>query len=165
MDAEALIDAIAQTKPIRQKNNNVDVMIDVEPRKYRMYCFVERHLSPIDKGIQAAHSIVEYSNQYCNNVDYTIWSYSDKTMVLLNGGTVNDLCDICKKLNDYSINYSLFKEQDLGNVITAVAVLVDDRSFNNVKQDGWKEEYFELSEEEKRVEILRELIYSKHLAR
>lgn len=165
MDAEALIDVISQTKPIRKKNNNVDVMVDVEPRKYRMYCFVERHLSPIDKGIQAAHSIVEYSNQYSNNVDYTIWSYSDKTMVLLNGGTVNDLCDICKKLNDYSINYSLFKEQDLGNVITAVAVLVDDRSFNNVNQDEWKEEYFVLSEEEKRVEILRELIYSKHLAR
>lgn len=165
MDAEALIDVISQTKPIRKKNNNVDVMVDVEPRKYRMYCFVERHLSPIDKGIQAAHSIVEYSNQYSNNVDYTIWSYSDKTMVLLNGGTVNDLYDICKKLNDYSINYSLFKEQDLGNVITAVAVLVDDRSFNNVNQEDWKEEYFELSEEEKRVEVLRELIHSKHLAR
>lgn len=167
MDAESIIDIITKSepKPTRQKNNNVNVMVDVEPMKYRMYCFVERHLSPIDKGIQAAHSIVEYANQYGDNVDYAIWAYSDKTIVLLNGGTVNDLCDICKELNDYNINYSLFKEQDLGNIITAVAVLVDDRSFNSVNQDEWKEEYTELSEEEKRIELLRKLIHSKRLAR
>ena len=36
-----------------EENNN---------HSYRMYCFVERHLSALDKGIQLAHSIVEYGN-------------------------------------------------------------------------------------------------------
>ena len=27
---------------------------------YRTYVFVERHLSPIDKGIQSAHAVIEY---------------------------------------------------------------------------------------------------------
>ena len=31
--------------------------------KYRMYSLVLRQLSPIQKGVQSAHSIVEYANK------------------------------------------------------------------------------------------------------
>lgn len=67
---ETIVEVKPQTKPNRKKTINVEVDIDTKGRKYRMYCFVERHLSPIDKGIQAAHSIVEYSNLYSENTDY-----------------------------------------------------------------------------------------------
>lgn len=163
---EVIVEAKPQTKPIRKKTINVEVDIDSKGRKYIMYCFVERHLSPIDKGIQAAHSIVEYSNLYSENIDYVIWSYSDKTIVLLNGGTVTDLCDICKELTDLNVNFSIFREEDLGEIVTSVAVLVDDRVFAPYEDEGLKiEEVINKSEEEHRIDFLRELIRTKHLAR
>ena len=30
--------------------------------KFKMYCIVLKQLSPIQKGVQAAHAIVEYGN-------------------------------------------------------------------------------------------------------
>ena len=38
----------------------------------RMYVFVERHLSPIDKGIQSAHAVVEYSNKFSKNENFEV---------------------------------------------------------------------------------------------
>lgn len=167
---ETIVEGKPQTKPIREKITNVKADIDTKGRKYRMYCFVEKHLSPIDKGIQAAHSIVEYSNLYCENVDYVIWSYSDKTIVLLNGGSVTDLCDICKELDEWNINFSIFREEDLGSIVTSVAVLVDDRVFDdewyhyNIEETQM-EEGNDLTDEEEQISFLRDLIKSKHLAR
>ena len=38
-------------------------MVFNEDLKYRMYILVERHLSPLDKGIQSAHAVAEYYNE------------------------------------------------------------------------------------------------------
>lgn len=169
MFQETIVVAKPQTKAIREKTINVEVDSDTKGRKYRMYCFVERHLSPIDKGIQAAHSIVEYSNLYSENADYVSWSFSDKTIVLLNGGTVTDLCDICKELTDWDVNFSLFREEDLGDIVTSVALLVDDRMFDeeyyHYEIEEREESGIDLTEEEYQICVLRELIKSKHLAR
>lgn len=80
MCQETILEAKPQTKPIRKKVINVDVDVDTEGRTYRMYCFVERHLSSIDKGIQAAHSIVEYSKEYGNYPSYYWWANYDKLL-------------------------------------------------------------------------------------
>lgn len=163
---ETIVEVKPQIKPIREKAINVEVDIDTKGRKYRMYCFVERHLSPIDKGIQAAHSIVEYSNLYGENVDYVIWSLSDKTIVLLNGGSVTDLCDICKELNEWNINFSIFREEDLGSIVTSIAVLVDDRVFASEEDESFEiDEVSDKSEEEHKIDLLIKLIKSRHLAR
>lgn len=167
---ETIVEVKPQTKPNREKTINVEVDVDTKGRKYRMYCFVERHLSPIDKGIQAAHSIVEYSNLYSENVDYVSWSFSDKTIVLLNGGTVTDLSDICKELKDWNINFSVFREEDLGNIVTSVAVLVDNKVIDEEYyhyeiEEKQMEEGDCLTDEEEQISFLRDLIKSKHLAR
>ena len=52
-----------------EENNN---------HSYRMYCFVERHLSALDKGIQLAHSIVEYGNikdKSCQSLHPKGWGF------------------------------------------------------------------------------------------
>ena len=56
---------------MEENNNNNN-------HSYRMYCFVERHLSALDKGIQLAHSIVEYGNIKDKSDEYSIWSHRDK---------------------------------------------------------------------------------------
>ena len=169
MCQETIVEAKPQTKPIRKKVINVDVDVDTEGRTYRMYCFVERHLSSIDKGIQAAHSIVEYSKEYGNYPSYYRWANYDKTIILLNGGTTNDLSDICKELNEWKIRYSLFKEEDLGGIVTSVSVLVDDRTFDeeyyHYEIEEREESGIDLTEEEYQICVLRELIKSKHPAR
>lgn len=166
---ETIVEVKPQTKPNREKTINVEVDVDTKERKYRMYCFVERHLSPIDKGIQAAHSIVEYSKEYGNYPSYYRWANYDKTIILLNGGNINDLDDICKELNEWKIKYTLFKEEDLGGIVTSVAVLVDDRVFDeeyyHYEIEEREESGFDLTEEEYQICVLRELIKSKHLAR
>lgn len=101
---------------------------------YRMYCFAERHLSPLDKGIQSAHSIIEYGNKYNDASDeYSIWSNRDKTIIVLNGGTVNDLKKLNSELSAKGIPHSLFIEEDLGDAMTCISVLVDDRVFDKNK--------------------------------
>lgn len=96
----------------------------------RMYVFVERHLSPIDKGIQSAHAVVEYSNKFSKNENYYQWAFYDKTLILLNGGVVSDLVDLTKTLYENEIPFSSFNEIDMNNMLTSVAVLIDERVFN-----------------------------------
>lgn len=105
--------------------------------EYRMYVLVERHLSPIDKGIQAAHAIASYSNVMEHDSElkeqYKKWCNEDKTIILLNGGTVKDLKYYMDEMSKLNISYSYFKEPDLDNIVTAIAILVDERVFNKEK--------------------------------
>ena len=113
-----------------EENNN---------HSYRMYCFVERHLSALDKGIQLAHSIVEYGNIKDKSDEYSIWSHRDKTIIALNGGTVNDLKQLEIDLTKNGICHSIFLEEDLNNAITCISVLVDDRVFDRTRYPNFLE--------------------------
>ena len=113
-----------------EENNN---------HSYRMYCFVERHLSALDKGIQLAHSIVEYGNIKDKSDEYSIWSHRDKTIIALNGGTVNDLKQLEIDLTKNGIHHSIFLEEDLNNAMTCISVLVDDRVFDKTKYPNFLE--------------------------
>ena len=64
--------------------------------KYRMYSFVLRQLNPIQKGVQTTHAVVEYmkKHQYGINDDLKQWVDEDKTLIMLDGGTYQDMCEI-----------------------------------------------------------------------
>lgn len=111
-------------------------MEEKEKYSYRMYCFVERHLSPLDKGIQSAHSIVEYANANSTE-EYSIWANRDKTIIILNGGTTTDLKKLNRDLEANEIPHSVFLEEDLGNAMTCISVLVDERVFNATKYPSY----------------------------
>lgn len=145
---------------------------------YRMYCFVERHLSALDKGIQLAHSIVEYGNIKDKSDEYSIWSHRDKTIIALNGGTVNDLKQLEIDLTKNGIHHSIFLEEDLNNAMTCISVLVDDRVFDKTRYPNFLESLgFCLTVTEEKYEqwlktiggeknrYLRELLEKYHLAR
>lgn len=120
-------------KPL-DKMSGVDgeCKIDSDLKKIdnRMYVFVERHLSPLDKGIQSAHAVVEYANLFGEEEEYKLWSRENKTLILLNGGVVSDLEKIANDLFEDEIKFSVFKEPDMNNIITSVAVLVDEKVYN-----------------------------------
>lgn len=112
--------------------------------QYSMYVLAERHLSPLDKGIQSAHAICEYYNlvkKYSKNVEcFDKWSMTDKTIIVLNGGTVIDLNETIEIMHQNDVDLlGIFREIDLGNIVTAVSVLVDERVFDHIKYPDFEE--------------------------
>ena len=95
--------------------------------EYRMYCLSERHLSGIQKAIQAAHAIVEYGMHHIGTQEYRQWGNQDKTIIVLDGGTVQDMMYIVDSLKELKIPFATFKEPDLGWILTSIAFLVDER--------------------------------------
>ena len=124
----------------------------------RLYGLVPYNLSPIQQGIQYGHSVQEYNNYIFELIEddakgievtpderreiykFEQWRKEDKTFIILNGGTTNTNLDHLGTLNDHrltlrehGIKIADFYEPDLGDQLTAVVFLVDERVFNRTK--------------------------------
>jgi hypothetical protein len=117
----------------------------MENRTYRIYGLVPYNLSPIQQGIQFGHAVVEYGLEFGSTPAYQKWAREDKTFIILNGGTTNtrylpapsidhvgSLNNHRQTLFDEGIQFASFFEPDLGDQLTAVVFLVDDRVFDKV---------------------------------
>ena len=105
--------------------------------KQRMYSLVLRQLSPIQKGVQTTHSVVEYANNYERDKEYRQWTETDKTLIILDGGTFQDMEDICESLKEWGVKFAKFQEPDLNYLTTAITFLVDERVWNRVLYPSW----------------------------
>lgn len=106
----------------------------------RMYGLVNYQLSDIQKGIQFGHAVVEYISTYKDDPQCNDWVKNWKTFIILNGGTTNSHPHFLGTLNKHlvtlknnKIKVVTFQEPDLGNQLTAVVFLVDERVFNKEK--------------------------------
>ena len=121
-------------KKIEKAMNQTDL-------EYRMYGFVPYNISPIQQGIQFGHAVVEYSlSNKALYHKYVKWATEDKTFIILNGGTTNNkegslgtMNMLELDLNVWKIPYSSFHEPDLGDQLTALVFLVDERVWNYEK--------------------------------
>lgn len=151
-----------------------------EPRlELRMYGLVPYNISPIQQGIQFGHAVVEYAQRFFKDENYQKWAQNDKTFIILNGGTTNlgnvslgvEKGSLNKHLDTLilnRINYETFHEPDLGNQLTAVVFIVDERIWNKekypdfrviplLKEDGTVEEadaYSKLKQYENWVKLI-----------
>lgn len=110
-----------------------------EQRKFKMYGLVPYNISPEQKGIQYGHAVVRYGRKYRSaktkiGKDYHEWEWNGETFIILNGGTTNLNHDRLGTLNvhlktliEHGIVVATFYEPDLGDQLTAVVFLVDDR--------------------------------------
>lgn len=121
----------------------------------RMYGLVPYNISPIQQGIQFGHAKDEYTlamfeilhekekydTQSLNLVNqYFDWLKNWKTYIILNGGTTNlntetpgTLNQHLKTLKDKDVFCAAFHEPDLGEQLTGIVFLVDERVFNKEK--------------------------------
>jgi hypothetical protein len=106
----------------------------------RMYGFVNYQLTGIQMGIQFSHALTEYSLVNFHSNDYLDWAKYWKTVILLNGGTTNNNPERLGTLNqtyntllENGVICSSFTEPDLGDQMTAVVFIVDERVFNRKK--------------------------------
>ena len=112
----------------------------MEVLKQRMYGLVPYNISSIQKGIQFGHAVVDYSlTQNHDDISsiYNQWAHYDKTFIILNGGTTNTQTNRYGTLNKHletlfemGITISAFYEPDLGDQLTAVVFLVDERVYD-----------------------------------
>ena len=107
-----------------------------------MYGLVPYNISPIQQGIQFGHAVVEYGLEYGHKSDdpYLQWARNDKTFIILNGGTTNrneehwgTLNQSVLELGRLRVQYTTFYEPDLGDQLTAIVFLVDDRVWDKEK--------------------------------
>jgi hypothetical protein len=108
----------------------------------RMYGLVNYQLTGIQKGIQFGHAVVEYGLKYFNTQLYQEWASNHKTFIIYNGGSTNTK----KSLNDSlpfgtmnrhlltlienNVELATFYEPDLGDQLTSIVFIIDERVFN-----------------------------------
>lgn len=122
----------------------------IEKLKYRMYGLVPYNISPIQQGIQFGHGVVEYLMNNFNKPETQYWANDDKTFIILNGGTTNNFEGELGTLNKHlltlkekGILVSTFSEPDLGNQLTSINFLVDERVWDTEKfPDFFKTKYW-----------------------
>lgn len=106
--------------------------------KYRMYGLVPYNLSPIQQGIQHGHGAVEYMWYNIHHEDCRSWASFDKTFIVLNGGTTNldgsgTMNKHLQTLLENDILVSIFHEPDLGDQLTSINFLADERVWDREK--------------------------------
>ena len=109
--------------------------------EYRMYGLVPYNISPIQQGIQFGHAVVRYGRMVKDikplKNKYNKWAEIDQTFIILNGGTTNINKKRLGTLNQHLITLREkgilvqdFYEPDLGDQLTAICFLVDERVWN-----------------------------------
>lgn len=119
-----------------------------------MYSLVLRQLSPIQKGVQSAHSIVEYINRYYKSSEYIQWVNVDKTIIMLDGGTYPELTECRDALAELGVPYAAFYEEDLGNILTSVSFLVEDKVWDSENYPAYEDELDEGSDSDQPVWLI-----------
>jgi hypothetical protein len=140
--------------------NNINPCSEIElegPQKlslqpseeYRCYTFTLYQLSSIQQGIQAGHAAVELGiKAYKRQMQlregtwfsmYYKWATDWKTMVLLNGGDIEELCDIRNFFSSadvYQYPTAAFHEslESLSGLLTSVAIILPARIFKTAEE-------------------------------
>jgi hypothetical protein len=146
-----------------------------QPRKsdmyleYRMYGLVPYNISPIQQGIQFGHAVVRYG-QTVKGIEpaesiYNKYANKDETFIILNGGTTNKIIGKLGSLNIHLatlVNAGIlvqdFYEPDLGDQLTAICFLVDERVFNRILYPDFQAETLPWSKKKPSEKAITELI-------
>ena len=134
-DLSAKIAQIEDLLELRLRPSNVEKKVVYEQR---MYSMVLRQLNPIQKGVQTTHAVVEYANKYGSDKEFLQWSETDKTLIMLDGGTYQDMISIYDSLKDLGVKFGKFQEPDLNYLTTSITFLADERVWNRVQYPSWE---------------------------
>ena len=104
----------------------------------RMYSMVLCQLNPIQKGVQTTHGVVEYANKYSSDEEYRQWAETDKTLIMLDGGTYQEMVRIYDTLKELGMKIGEFQEPDLNYLTTSITFLADERVWNREQYPSWE---------------------------
>lgn len=132
-----------------------------EKLELRMYGLVPYNISPIQQAIQFGHAVVEYGQRVKMPISlsklslnssqiYDDWADNWKTFIILNGGTTNykynedgsqfgTLNNHLQLLKEHNLDLAIFNEPDLGDQLTAIVFIADERVFNRKKYPDFED--------------------------
>ena len=81
----------------------------------KLYVIVRKDLSVSQRAVQAGHVVASF-------LLYGPFSrWNNGTLIYLGIRNLNELEKLMNQLNKYNINYTEFREPDIGNQVTAIA--------------------------------------------
>ena len=104
----------------------------------RMYSLVLCQLNAIQKGVQTTHGVVEYAKKYFSDEEYRQWAETDKTLIVLDGGTYQEMVRIYDTLKELGMKIGEFQEPDLNYLTTSITFLADERVWNREQYPSWE---------------------------
>ena len=81
----------------------------------KLYVIVRKDLSVSQRAVQAGHVVA----QFCLYGPFSRWN--NGTLIYLGIKNLEHLKELMNQLNNNNINYTEFREPDIGNQITAIA--------------------------------------------
>lgn len=85
-----------------------------------MVLVTRRDLSPGYQAVQPAHALAEFAIKYPKT--FKNWQVNQKNLVVLSAANELALTDLFKKAEQAGLKCVLFKEPDIGNESTAIAI-------------------------------------------
>lgn len=94
---------------------------DIHSQSYKLYIITREDLSPAYQAVQATHAAVDFIFQYKDKAN--VWHSISNSIIILSVPTEQHLYAIADTLRGLSISFNNFTEPDIGNELTALALV------------------------------------------
>jgi hypothetical protein len=105
----------------------------------RFYALTNMYLSSIQNGIQPLHVLGEMFTKYTVESPQKSalfdWAENHKTVIVLNGGTTDDLIYAGEIIAQSGMPYASFYEPGISKALTSIGVIVPELCYNNKVDD------------------------------
>lgn len=100
-----------------------------------MYILCRRDLSEGQRAVQSCHAVAEFMTQHGHLPEVQDWAKNHRTMVILGVDSEEDLAKWESTFGTRQVEFSTFKEEDIGFQRTAMAVTpkVKNRFFRGLR--------------------------------
>lgn len=86
----------------------------------KLFVITRRDLTPGQQAVQAAHAAIEFQHEHPEISKH--WNTNSKYLVFLSVPDENSLMFLLEKIKILDLKYSIFREPDMNNQATAIAV-------------------------------------------
>lgn len=94
----------------------------------KQYIVIDSSIFAGQKAVQAVHAYAELANKSQDKPDYQLWFNDYKTVIVL---SIENLEENISKFGEESTDYELFREINMNNKVTAIA-LYDKKGLNPI---------------------------------
>lgn len=92
----------------------------------KLIVITRRDLSPGCQAVQAAHAAIEFQHEHFKIAKQ--WNSESKYLIFLSVQNEQSLLILLEKIQKHGLKYSVFREPDINNEITAIAMEPSDKS-------------------------------------
>ena len=92
----------------------------------KLTVITRRDLAPGYQAVQASHAAIDYCFQHREIAEH--WHINSNYLIFLSTETENDLFFYMEKLRLSGVEFSIFREPDIGNKVTAISFISNEKT-------------------------------------